>query len=205
VLASASRKFFCIGFDVPALLPLPRAEFAAFLRSFDDLCLRLIAFPKPWVAAVRGHAVAGGCILALCCDYRLIADGRSLMGLNEIKLGVPIPYPAECRLRQLLGWRVARDVVDSGDFFAPSELLRFGLVERILPEAQLEEEAVRHAASLGRSTGGVFSRMKKNRTEALVSEIGSRLAEKEEEFIDCWYSAPARARLEEAVEKFRPA
>ena len=96
VLGSSNDKFLSIGFDIPNLFERTREDFTVFYRAFNQMCLDLYTLPKPTIAAVTGHAIAGGCILVLCCDYRFIAQGRKLVGLNEIKLGVPIPYLADC-------------------------------------------------------------------------------------------------------------
>ena len=96
VLGSSNDKFFSIGFDIPQLFERTREDFTFFYHTFNQMCLDLYTLSKPTIAAITGHAIAGGCILALCCDYRFIADGRKLMGLNEIKLGVPVPYLADC-------------------------------------------------------------------------------------------------------------
>lgn len=90
-------------------------------RSLAKLKNKLVAYlalytlPKPVVAAITGHAIAGGCILALCCDYRFISEGRKLMGLNEVKLGVPVPYLADRVLHALVGTRYAREIIESGE------------------------------------------------------------------------------------------
>ena len=86
VLTSSNDKFFSIGFDIPQLFDLTREDFRSFYQAFNRMCLDLYTLPKPTVAAITGHAIAGGCILTLCCDYRFIAQGRKLMGLNEIML-----------------------------------------------------------------------------------------------------------------------
>jgi enoyl-CoA hydratase/carnithine racemase len=203
VLGSTNEKFFSIGFDIPALFAAPPPTFLHFFQAFDQLCLRLLGFPKPLVAALRGHATAGGCILAVCCDYRLIADGRRLMGLNEIKLGVPLPWPAECALRRLVGPRIARDVIDSGEFLPPDQLLRLGLVDAVLPVAEVEEQAARKARSLASTAGPAYRYIKRDRIEGLEAEIRDRLEDKERIFLDCWYSEPARRRLTEALERFK--
>ena len=114
VLGSGNEKFFSIGFDIPHLFELPRPAFETFYAAFNRVCQSLYTLPKPTVAAITGHAVAGGCILALCCDYRFIAEGKKWMGLNEIKLGVPVPYLADCVLRNIVGSRYARDMMDTG-------------------------------------------------------------------------------------------
>jgi enoyl-CoA hydratase/carnithine racemase len=114
VLTSANNKFFSIGFDIPDLYDLDRPEFETFYREFNALCMDLYTLPKPVMACLNGHAIAGGCILALCCDYRLIAGGKKLIGLNEVKLGVPVPYLADCILRELVGASLAGGTGGSG-------------------------------------------------------------------------------------------
>jgi len=114
VLASSNDKFLSIGFDIPRLFELPREGFETFFSEFNRVCLSLYTLPKPTIAAITGHAVAGGCSLALCCDYRFIAEGKKLMGLNEIKLGVPVPYLIDCVLRSTVGTRYAREIMNTG-------------------------------------------------------------------------------------------
>ena len=75
VLGSTNEKFFSIGFDIPQLFELNREEFGSFFRAYNRLCIDLYVLPKPIVVAMTGHATAGGCILALCCDYRFMAEG----------------------------------------------------------------------------------------------------------------------------------
>jgi enoyl-CoA hydratase/carnithine racemase len=202
VLTSANEKFFSIGLDIPWLFPLGREDFASFYRAFNHLCIDLFTLPKPTVAAVTGHATAGGCILALCCDYRIIAQGRKLMGLNEIKLGVPVPYPADCILRDLAGSRIARDVIYSGEFFEGDTLLEMGMVAEVLPLGQVIPRAIEKAGSLGSTSLEAFAMIKRNRVERVKADILANLEKKEQFFVACWYSPQARQRLKEAMDKF---
>lgn len=202
ILTSANQKFFSIGLDIPNLIGLSRDEFSVFYKAFNRLCIQVYAFPKPVIAAVTGHATAGGCILALCCDTRYMAEGRKLMGLNEIKLGVPVPYPADCILRDLVGTRTARKITDSGEFFAADGLSSMGVVDRILPVGELIPSAVEALQNMSQYSPGAFAMIKRNRTEPVVDQIHHRLVEKEEFFIDSWYTPECRVKLEEAAEKF---
>jgi enoyl-CoA hydratase/carnithine racemase len=154
------------------------------------------------VAAITGHAVAGGCILTLCCDYRFIAEGKKKMGLNEIKLGVPIPYPADCILRQIIGFRNSREIVDSGEFYLPEKLLHLGLVDKILPTDQVVARAIEKAKSLDALPADAFAVIKHNRVEHVVDHISSKLRKKEQIFLEYWYSEETRKRLKTAMEKF---
>jgi enoyl-CoA hydratase/carnithine racemase len=173
-----------------------------FYQTFNRTCMDLYTFPKPTVAAITGHAIAGGCILALCCDYRFIAQGRKLMGLNEIKLGVPVPYPADCILRHLIGVRNARDVLDSGEFYQPEQLHSIGLVDQILQPERVLSASIEMARTLGGLPQTAFAMIKRNRVETVEAQVFARLAEKEQFFIERWYASDTRERLRDASERF---
>jgi enoyl-CoA hydratase/carnithine racemase len=174
----------------------------AFYQAYNRLCLDIYSFPKPTLAAMTGHAIAGGCILALCCDYRYIAEGRKLMGLNEIKLGVPVPYIAVCILRDLVGGRIAHEVMDSGNIFPADELAQMGLVDKIFPLSHVLSEGIRRIQGMTGSPLGAFKQVKENRIEGVVDQISSVLAAKEQRFVDCWFSPEARELLKKAMNKY---
>jgi len=202
ILTSSNNKFFSIGFDIPALYDLPKHDFKVFYQAFNRLCLTLYSLPKPTLAALPGHAIAGGCILALCCDYRLIASGRKLMGLNEIKLGVPVPYPADRILREIVGGRQASVIMESGAFYSPEEASVLGLVDQIVLIEELETVAIEKMLNIGTLSPPAFAQIKQNRVELVTSHLTQVLEEKEEKFVECWYSPEAREHLAEALKKF---
>jgi len=202
VLASSNDKFLSIGFDIPQLYELPREGFETFFSEFNRVCLSLYTLPKPTIAAITGHAVAGGCILALCCDYRFIAEGKKLMGLNEIKLGVPVPYLVDCVLRYTVGTRYARQIMDTGEFYGPEDSLRMGLVDEVLPVGEVMAKAAERARLLGAWPREAFAMIKRNRVEEIEQRVLAQREEKERLFVDCWYSDEARQRLREAIDKF---
>ena len=202
VLSSSNDKFLSIGLDIPELFDLSREDFKKFYHSFNQLCLNLYTFPKPIIAAITGHAIAGGCILALCCDYRFIAEGRKLIGINEIKLGVPVPYPGDCILRQLVGFRHARDIMESGEFFEPDKLIQFGMADNVLPLDQVIPQSIEKVKLLGSFSQNVFQIIKRNRVEAVEAQILKHLEKKEQLFVDCWYSDETRQQLKAAMKKF---
>jgi enoyl-CoA hydratase/carnithine racemase len=202
VLSSASAKFFSIGFNIPELFDLQKEDFKSFYQAFNQLCLQLYALPKPTIAAISGHAIAGGCILALCCDERFISAGRKLLGLNEVKLGVPVPYVADCLLHDLIGTRLARQVMEGGEFYPPEEALHMGMVDRVLPLEAVLPAALERAHALGELPQIAMQVIKTNRVEQVLAQILARLEGKQEIFIECWYSSGTRARLREAMAKF---
>lgn len=202
VLSSSNEKFFSIGFDIPRLFELSREDFGLFYTTYNRVCLDLYTLPKPTVAAITGHAIAGGCILTLCCDYRFIAEGRKLMGVNEIKLGVHVPYPGDYILRQIVGTRIARDATESGEFYPSEQLLEMGMVDQVLPLEQVLPASIEKARSLGSFPQEASAMIKRNRVEVVEAQIRARLEEKERFFVECWYSDETRQLLREAMEKF---
>ena len=202
VLSSSNEKFFSIGFDIPYLYDLPTESFRDFYHSFGRLCIDLMTIPKPVISAIRGHAIAGGCILTLCCDYRVISEGHKLIGVNEIKLGVPVPFVADCILRRLIGYRKARDVMDSGDFYKPGEALPLGLVDKVLPLEEVLPKSIEEARKLSSVSSSAFAGVKNNRVEPIEEEVMAKLVEKENFFVECWYSDTARNLLKDAMSKF---
>jgi len=202
VIVGSGDKFFSIGFDIPNLFDLTKAGFEDFYDTFNRFALRLFTFPKPTIAAITGHAIAGGCILALCCDYRFIAEGRKLMGLNEIKLGVPVPYTADCILRDLIGTQRGRDVLELGEFYHPEELLRLGMVDKVVPIDDVLPSSIERGELIGENPSEAYAITKANRTKPVEKEILAGYEQKKKQFIECWYSPEGRVRLKEAIEKF---
>ena len=202
VLSSANDKFFSIGWDLPRLYDLAEESFREFYGLFNSTCLALYTLPKPAIACLRGHAVAGGCILALCCDYRVIADGHKLMGLNEIKLGVPVPYAADCILQSVVGSREARDIVESGEFYEAEVSSAKGLVDEVVSRDEVVPRAMERARVLGAMPPEAYAAIKANRVEAVEARITAGREKKQREFLEMWYTEEARKRLREAMEKF---
>jgi enoyl-CoA hydratase/carnithine racemase len=202
VLTSANNKFFSIGFDIPQLFDLSQEDFATFYRAFNKTCMALYTHPKPTVAAITGHAIAGGCILTLCCDYRFIGEGRKLMGLNEIKLSVPVPYVADRVLHSLVGARAAREILELGEFYQAEESLELGLVDQVWPLEEVLPRSVERAGLLGAFEPQAYGAIKQNRVEPVEAQVRARWEERQRTFVECWYSDDARKRLREARAKF---
>lgn len=202
VLTSANDKFFCIGFDLPHLIELEKEGVETFYTTYNRLCLDLFSLPKPVVAAINGHAIAGGCILTLCCDYRFISEGRKLMGLNEIKLGLPVPYPGDRILTQIVGFRVAREIMETGEFYPSEVSLEMGMVDQVLPSDQVLTKSIERAKFLGNYPAHAYKMIKQNRVEKVKDEILENLEDRQRYFLRCWGNDETQNLLKEAIKKF---
>ncbi len=202
LVLAGGAKFLSIGFDLPELLKLDRAGVRHFFYNFNQAALELFTLPMPTACAIAGHAVAGGNILALTCDYRFAASGKKLIGLNEVKLGVPVPYLADLMLRQIVGDRAATDMIYRGEFMASSEALEIGLVDEVIPEAELEARAVEKVQELTGFPRQAFGDLKDNRVQAVRIMYDENYKSKHEYFLDCWFSQETQELLTEAAKKF---
>lgn len=130
LLASAHPKLFCPGLDLVSLADYDRARLERFMGAFARMLQALYGLRKPMVAAVSGHAVAGGCILALTADWRVLRRGASI-GLNEVKVGVPLPLSVTALLRATVGPGALSRVALLGRNFADEEALAAGLADEL--------------------------------------------------------------------------
>jgi len=134
VVFTGSGKSFSFGFDIPEFLSLTKEQFTDFLINFCDLYRYLFLYPKPVVAALNGHTIAGGCMLALACDYRVIVSGKAKISLNEIGFGSSVFAGSVEMLRFWAGNANAMHILYSGAMHPAEEAQRLGLVHEVDPK-----------------------------------------------------------------------
>lgn len=202
MILAGGTKFFCIGLDLPELLKLDRTRMTDFFYKFNEIALNLFTLPLPTVCVISGHAIAGGNILALTCDYRFATSGKKLIGLNEIKLGVPVPYLADLMLRQIIGHRSADEMLYRGEFMTTFDAKHIGLIDEVFSEQELEGKAVERVSEMIALPRDAFAAIKTNRVETIREKYERNHKSKNEIFLNCWFSEPVQELLAEASQKF---
>jgi len=202
MVLTGGNKFFSIGLSLPELLTMGRNEMAAFWSRFEDIVLQLYSLPMPTVCAIAGHAPAAGTILALTCDFRFIAAGRYLIGLNEIKLGLPVPYLADRMLRKIVSDRAAKAVEYEGELMMPEEAKIIGLVDEVLPNEEVEKKAIEKIAEIPSQNLFGIKVMKQCRGAELRTQFLSERGSINEAFMDCWFHPSVQSLLKEASKTF---
>lgn len=145
IILTGRPGMFSGGLDVPALLPLDRRQIEQFWSRFFTLTRQLATSPVPVVAAVSGHAPAGGAVLALHCDLRIGAAGRFRIGLNEVQVGLPVPATILVALELAVGPRRALQLASRGELLAMDDALAAGLLDELVPPEQLLTTALERA------------------------------------------------------------
>jgi 3,2-trans-enoyl-CoA isomerase len=141
LILSGSPGRFSGGLDVPVLLRLDRPAMALFWRDFYSLLGAIARSAVPVTAAITGHAPAGGAVLALFCDWRVMAEGDYRIGLNEVPVGLVLPPVIMAGLRRLVGPRSAERLAVTGELVLPQEAVRVGLVDDLVPLERVVDRA----------------------------------------------------------------
>lgn len=142
IVLSGAQGLFSAGVDVPALLQCDHAGAREYWREFFSLCSTLACAPIPLVAAITGHSPAGGAVLALLCDYRVMAQGPYRIGLNEVQVGLVVPDCIQLALRRVVGtWRAERLLV-SGAMIESADALACGFVDELTGVDQVTTRAL---------------------------------------------------------------
>ena len=142
VVLVGEGKIFSAGVDLVRALEGGADYFRRFLPALSKAFITAFFFPKPLVAAVNGHAIAGGCVLACCADRRLMAKGTARIGIPELLVGVPFPTIALEVMRFTVAARFIQDVFLTGATYLPEEALPRGLADEIVEPGDLMRRAI---------------------------------------------------------------
>lgn len=195
LLASANPKLFCPGLDLVSLVEFDRPRLERFMHAFGRMLVSLFGLRKPMVAAVSGHAVAGGCILALTADWRVLRRGGVSIGLNEVKVGVPLPLSVSALLRATVPPGSLSRVALLGRNFADEDALSAGLADELADGegfegaclARLQEFAEKDAYSLAVTK----TYLRAEALRQMKAEDPAAIAE----WLDGWFSPATQERI----------
>lgn len=201
VVLTGSGGVFSAGVDLFRVLEAGEDYLPGFLEALDRLFDTAAALPRPLVAAINGHAVAGGAVLAFACDFRIMADGPGTIGVPELRVGVPFPRRALDVVRAAVPPRHLRDAVLAGRVYPADEAERKGLVDRLVPAGSLLERAVEVARDLGRIPTDVYALTKRQLAAAEAARDPERDAALDREVADAWRSGETRDRIRVYLER----
>lgn len=201
LVLSGTPGRFCAGLDVPQLLKLERRAIAALWRDFYSLLKALACSPIPIAAAIIGHAPAGGTVLPLFCDWRVMAQGEFKIGLNEVQVGIPLPPVILSALRRQIGPRQAERLAASGMLISPAEALEIGLVDELAPTERVVEQAVRWCQTLLALPADAMAATRLEARADLVAIFQRDLDRELEKVIAAWWSPETQGTLRTLAEK----
>ena len=147
VVIAGRPGVFSAGLNLKVLPTLPPAEFRTTMLAFGQTMLRVFTFPLPTVAAVSGHAIAGGAMLAFACDLRWMAAGPFRLHLNEVAIGLALPTWAIVLAQSAIPRRWHTEAILHARAYSPDEALERGIVDGVAQPAERLLDAARAAAT----------------------------------------------------------
>jgi enoyl-CoA hydratase/carnithine racemase len=202
VLSSAFPGIFSAGFDAHEIFAYDGEQIRGFFVRFIEVCHGLLDLPKPAVAAVEGHAIAGGAIIALACDLRVMGEGKYGFAVNEINLGLVLSQGILQMAIAAMGASAARELVMEGAIFNPARALAVGLAAELAPAGQVEARAEARARGLAEKPPQAFAAVKRLFREQTVVSKEREIAELDT-FVKHWVSEESRARRDQLAATLR--
>ena len=185
VLTGAGDKSFVAGADIGSMSTMTRAEGEAFGKLGNDIFLMIESFPLPVIAAVNGFALGGGCELAMSCDIRICSD-NAMFGQPEVGLGITPGFGGTQRLARLVGMGMAKQLLYTARNIDAAEALRIGLVNAVIPQAELLDAALKMAGQIAKNAPIAVRACKKAVNEGMQVSIDKAVVIEEKLFGGCF-------------------
>jgi enoyl-CoA hydratase len=192
MVLTGSSRVFSAGLDLKLIPDFDRVQQNLLIAVLNRALYRLYAMPVPVVAAINGHAIAGGFVLALACDRRVAVDEDALFGLTEVRVGVPYPQAAITIVQTELAPAVARELVLVGKNHDPAEALALGMVDELRPADAVLQRSLALAQELGGAPRQGYRAIKHQLRRAALAEIQRAIADKDP-LHDNWLSSETKA------------
>lgn len=192
VILTGTAPFFSAGLDLIELYDYNEEEAKSFWTLFLNFTANMVAFKKPIVAAISGHSPAGGCVMAVACDYRIMAEGQYIIGLNEVPVGIIVPNSIFQLYSFWIGKAEASRSLLTGKLYNPEEALKAGLVDELVKSESLLTAAERKIKKYMELEGNTWSQTKLNIREELIAITRKDQSAELEKMLAQWWSPSTR-------------
>ncbi len=197
VILTGHGQFFTFGFDIPEFLSYSKDDFTRYITKFTKLYTYIFLFPKPVIAALNGHTMAGGCMIATACDYRIMVSEKAKIALNEISFDSSVLAGSVEMLKYCAGQKNAESILYSGALYPADEALRLGLVNQVSSGDNFTDEVREIALDFAKKDGTAFSSIKRLLRKSIADEMIKREKDSIKEFVDIWYSEKTWQKLQD--------
>jgi enoyl-CoA hydratase/carnithine racemase len=201
IVLSGSTGMFSAGLDVPALLALDRGGIRAFWEDFFGVMRAIAQSRIPVICAITGHSPAGGCVLAVFSDYRVMAEGDFRIGLNEVQVGLPVPDVIAGALTRLTGPRHAEQLLVTGTLLGPAEALVVGLVDRVVAIDRVVPAAIERAQAMAALPPRACAATRRTARATLVASFDDVDASLFDRMTDVWQGEETQRAMKALVER----
>jgi 3,2-trans-enoyl-CoA isomerase len=203
VLITGKENFFSAGLDLIELYNYNEEEAKSFWELFLNFVSKITAFKKPIVAAINGHSPAGGCVIALACDARVMAEGKFIIGLNEVPVGIIVPQSIFELYSFWLGKANATRSLLEGKLFHPEEALSIGLIDEVVKPESILTAAERKVRKYMGFESNTWSQSKLNIRKSLIASTSADQSADLAIMLKQWWSPNTRAILKTIIDNLQ--
>lgn len=203
VILNGKENFFSAGLDVIELMGYDEAKIKSFWQNFFDMVYELASFRKPLIASITGHSPAGGCVLAVCCDYRVMADGKYTIGLNEIPVGILVNESISALYSFWIGERTAYQNLMEGKLMKAQEAHQIGLVDEVVAPDQVLAKAEAKMQQYLQFGHDVWQTSKMMLRKDVLDRIARDQDVKLEASLKQWWNPVTRKTLETMIARLK--
>lgn len=203
VILTGKEGFFSAGMDLIELYDYNEEEIKSFWIKFLELVKTLASFKKPIVAAISGHSPAGGCVLAICCDYRIMAEGKYIIGLNEIPVGIIVPNSIFELYSFWIGKGNAYRNLLEGKLMGQEEAKSIGLIDATAPIESLMTAAQKKIGQYLQYEPATWQTSKQNLRKDLIAKMAEDQSETLNKMLAQWWSPSTRSILKTIIQNLQ--
>jgi 3,2-trans-enoyl-CoA isomerase len=203
VMITGREGFFSAGLDLIELYDYNEEEALSFWKLFLTFIANLTAFKKPIVAAVNGHSPAGGCVIALACDARVMAEGKFIIGLNEVPVGIIVPNSIFELYSFWIGRANATRSLLEGKLFSPEEALQIGLVDELVKSDSIMTAAERKVRKYMAFEANTWQQSKLNIRQELIKCVSADQSAALDVMLAQWWSPATRSILKTIIDNLQ--
>lgn len=203
LILTGKEGFFTSGVDLIEVYDYDQEQIKQFWVDFLRLQAELVAFNKPLVAAISGHSPAGGCLFAICCDYRVLVEGAYIIGLNEIPVGIIVPDFVFDLYAFWIGRHKAYQHLLEGKLFTVNEALNIGLVDEVCRPEDLSAIAEKKIRIYMQYNPVTWSQSKLNLRKELIEKLNADQTNNLNYLLEQWWAPAARQNLQLIIQNLR--
>ena len=203
LIITGKDGFFSAGLDLIELYGYDEQQIRQFWKDFLDLVTAMVSFRKPMISAISGHSPAGGCVLALCSDYRVMVDGKYVIGLNEVPVGIIVPQSIFHLYSFWLGNANAYRYLLEGKLMRADEALASGLIDELVTPESILHAAERKIQKYIQMESTTWQQSKVNLRADLVAKVSADQSDMLEIMLKQWWSPSTRSILKTIIQNLQ--
>ncbi|MBC7746048.1 MAG: enoyl-CoA hydratase/isomerase family protein [Flavobacterium sp.] len=203
LIITGNEGFFSAGLDLIELYEYDERSMRTFWEEFLRLISALASFKKPFISAISGHSPAGGCVIALCSDYRIMAEGKFIIGLNEVPVGIIVPESIFHLYSFWLGQAQAYRFLLEGKLLSPNEALDSKLIDQVVNIGVLISSAERQMQKYLQLDSVTWQQSKLNLRKELLLKMNADQSESLDIMLRQWWSPATRSILQTIINNLK--